>query len=532
MRSIRFTAPLLVVLGMATFMGACGSSPSPSPSSGAPSSASASASPSSTPTGSAATATELPAAGTVLPAGTYTKAAFAPPITFAVEDGWTVGTPSNSSFDVRRGSATDGVAVQFARIQDLVGAPGATIPAETASDAVAAFKANPNIKVIDESASRLGGLEGLNVVVENGGDGRTPIFGSPLDTHVLDPGHRLWIALFDTADGVLAVMVDGSAAGWDKALATAEPVLESVVIGSEGGGASQPSASTGEVVHIALDGDGPLGIDFVGEHAWVVLTDSGGLVEVDLATRQVLRTIEIGAAGQQVVAGADGMLYIGRYTTGTDGNGILKVDPSSGTTSGIRIGPIGGLALDGEHLWALERTGEVSRIDASPGSLLGPVTVPVDQDAHMDLVASDGSAWVSGDRTPVHRISGDGSKASVAADIETGGGIPLAVEGGLVWGARPDELWAIDPASDAVTRHVALVGVDEILAMAVDVEAGEAWVAIRKPGRVGAVIAVDVATGTVLSDTPVSLPAGIRLTADHAWVTDYESDELVGIPRS
>jgi hypothetical protein len=46
----------------------------------------------------------------------------------------------------------------------------------------------------------------------------------------IDPGRKLWISLFDTADGLLAVMVGGSVAGWERALTIAEPVLESVVI--------------------------------------------------------------------------------------------------------------------------------------------------------------------------------------------------------------------------------------------------------------------------------------------------------------
>jgi len=42
---------------------------------------------------------------------------------------------------------------------------------------------------------------------------------------------RIWIAIFDTEDGILAVMVGGSTASWDEALLVAEPVLESVTIG-------------------------------------------------------------------------------------------------------------------------------------------------------------------------------------------------------------------------------------------------------------------------------------------------------------
>jgi hypothetical protein len=110
-------------------------------------------------------------------------------------------------------------------------------------------------------------------------------------------------------------------------------------------------------------------------------------------------------------------------------------------------------------------------------------------------------------------------------------GIPLAYVGGLVWGARPDQLWAIDPASNTVTRRIALSDVDEILALDVDTDAGEAWLAVRRPGGVGTVIAVDLATEAVTSDTKVPLPAGIRIAPDRVWVTDYESGQLIGIAR-
>jgi microcompartment protein CcmL/EutN len=48
----------------------------------------------------------------------------------------------------------------------------------------------------------------------------------------IDPGRRLWVAFLDTPDGLLAVMVGGSVAEWQAALDAAEPVLESVRIGS------------------------------------------------------------------------------------------------------------------------------------------------------------------------------------------------------------------------------------------------------------------------------------------------------------
>jgi hypothetical protein len=175
----------------------------------------------------------------------------------------------------------------------------------------------------------------------------------------------------------------------------------------------------------------------------------------------------------------------------------------------------------------LQKTGEVALIDRLTGRLAGSITVHVDLDAHMDAVAGAGSVWVSGDRTPVHRISGP--EPHVVADVETGGGIPLAFDGGLVWGARPNELWAIDPATNAVVRRIPLEDVDEILAL--DVDGDEAWIAARRPGRVGTVFELDLDTGKTDAETLVSLPAGVKLTVDRVWVTDYDGNEVIGIVR-
>ena len=41
----------------------------------------------------------------------------------------------------------------------------------------------------------------------------------------------MWVALFDTPEGLVAIIVQGSAANQDVILAAAEPVLESVTIG-------------------------------------------------------------------------------------------------------------------------------------------------------------------------------------------------------------------------------------------------------------------------------------------------------------
>jgi hypothetical protein len=260
---------------------------------------------------------------------------------------------------------------------------------------------------------------------------------------------------------------------------------------------------------------------------WVVATDSGHLISLDMATATETAAIDIGAGGSSVVIGDDGTAYVSRYDTGSTGEGILVVKGRDHAVSGIATMALGGLAAgEAGTVWALEKAGNVLHVDPAARRILDRVAVAVDTNEHMEIVAGAGARWVSSDHTPVRRIAAD---ATVAAVIETGGGIPLDFAAGLVWGARADELWAIDPRRNEVTRHVALEDVAEILAL--DVEGDEAWLAVRRPGRVGAVVRLELPGGRVVAGHAVSLPAAVELAADRAWVTDYDTSEVLGFAR-
>ena len=223
---------------------ACGPAPSPSvrPSFAAtPSAAAASATPAST-SPSAAAPRELVAGSAPLEPGTYTRTGFRPTVTLAVEDGWFAGSSTTGFFDIQQDKGSpDVIAVQFARVLGLVGASGSVEPVSTAAAAAASLHTNPGVKVIDESAGRVGGLEGLVLIVENQGSATAGIMNVSPGRLAIDPARRLWISLFDTPDGLLAIMVGGSVAKWDRALDLAEPVLESVVVGVPGAASPSPS---------------------------------------------------------------------------------------------------------------------------------------------------------------------------------------------------------------------------------------------------------------------------------------------------
>lgn len=211
---------------MALAVAACGPGPSPDPGT------TATTRPSPSATVEASLATDLRQAAGLLPPGSYTRSDFRPPITFEVGEGWSVGSVAAGFFDVQQQQGTpDVIAVQFARVGSVVGADGTTVEAATAADVVDAIKVNPGLVTIAESESRLGGQTGTVVEVENRGPAHAPVFDVPAGRLGIDASRRLWIGLFDTPDGVLAVMVGGSVADWENALTLAEPVLESIVIG-------------------------------------------------------------------------------------------------------------------------------------------------------------------------------------------------------------------------------------------------------------------------------------------------------------
>jgi hypothetical protein len=175
---------------------------------------------------------ELRSGSEPLAPGRYTRSGFQPTITFALEEGWFAGTLASGFFDVQQDRNTpEVIAVQFGRVESVVGADGATVDAPTAAAAAQSIAENPGLEILGESESRMSGLTGENLEVENSSDSHTAILDVSVGRLGIDPGRRLWISLFDTDDGVLAIMVGGSVAQWERALGLAEPVLESVVIG-------------------------------------------------------------------------------------------------------------------------------------------------------------------------------------------------------------------------------------------------------------------------------------------------------------
>ena len=191
MPRLRKVLPVVVLI-----VAACGPASSPSPS-GTPVASPSPAVASSSPAASAGDVLVLTAGSEPLPAGTYTNPEFRPTVEFAIEDGWFAGTVTDGFFDVQQEKGTpDVIAVQFAHVDGVASAAASPMSATTASAAVKAIHENPTLVVVDESASRMSGLEGLNVIVENR-EPAAPVMEVSAGTLSIDPGREFWISLFE-----------------------------------------------------------------------------------------------------------------------------------------------------------------------------------------------------------------------------------------------------------------------------------------------------------------------------------------------
>ena len=210
--------PVLIVAGSALAVIAGCDGPDPSPT------AAASDEPS-------VDATELIATDTALAPGRYTRSAFSPPITFELGEGWRAIQLLDGFFDVQQDvGSPDVMAVQFANVRGVHGAEGVTMTTDP-DEAAAILRTHPGLVVVESSESRIGGLTGVQVTVGNAGTAHAEVIEVPPGALGIDPDRRLWIAFFETQDGLLAIMVGGSVPRWDETLLIAEPVLESVQIG-------------------------------------------------------------------------------------------------------------------------------------------------------------------------------------------------------------------------------------------------------------------------------------------------------------
>jgi hypothetical protein len=286
---------------------------------------------------------------------------------------------------------------------------------------------------------------------------------------------------------------------------------------------TMPSADAEDgVTHIDTGGTQVLGLALADSAIWAVSYDTSALARIDPATNTVVATVEV--PGGASAAGLPSGLWVAAY--GNPGH-LYRIEPE--TTTIALTADVGDLCCDltegGGLVWALDRAGQVFGVDPDSGQVGPSLPVELDLNAHNNVVFSGGFVWVSSDTTKLFRfdpVSGE----RTAFDV--GGGVPfLESRSGLLWGATPTALWAVEPATGDVVQRVPLEDSTEVMALAM--QAHTAWVGLRHPGSVGAVVEVDLRTGEVRREVPVDIPARIQLGFGSVWVSDSGSSDVVRI---
>jgi hypothetical protein len=176
---------------------------------------------------------ELEVSTDPLPPGTYWSNNLDPIVTFTISEDWQAVDEEPGMLEVSRELGTsDLVTMQFANVTGVYNGEGGVIQPADAAEASRILGSNPDLTVLGTSSSLMDGREGVVVEMENSAQTVIELLRVPSGVLAIDEDHRLWMALFDDERGVLAVMVGSPATHWEEALLAAEPLLESVTIGT------------------------------------------------------------------------------------------------------------------------------------------------------------------------------------------------------------------------------------------------------------------------------------------------------------
>ena len=275
---------------------------------------------------------------------------------------------------------------------------------------------------------------------------------------------------------------------------------------------------------IPLSGSAASGLAEAGGWLWVTHFESSLLSQVDPRTGAETAVLEVGANAGSVTAIAD-QLWIAHYTNQPEHARLTGVDPRTATVV-ARLQPphlcceVAGAA---GLVWAVDPRGTLLGIDPLRARVVSATAVPINPAVHIGLAGDERALWLSSDTTALLKI--DPTAARVVVSLDVGGGIPMAMAHGLVWGASPHHVWAVDPATHEVRVRLELANTIETLSLAVT--ADTLWVGARRPGSVGVVLRVDLASGRLTGEAAVGLPARVLYAFEDVWVVDWDTNRLL-----
>jgi YVTN family beta-propeller protein len=268
-------------------------------------------------------------------------------------------------------------------------------------------------------------------------------------------------------------------------------------------------------------GNGPIGIVATAGDVWVGNTLSNTVSRIDPSADTVVQTIPVGHQ-PSALAAARGSVWVANRG---DGN-VWRLDPRTGRKVSMVETGIGsnGLAIAGDTLWVSnDEIGTVTRVDARTGTVDDTIHVG---DAPTALVVDKRSVWVL-DRLDASLTRVDPATDTVASTIPVGGNPSgLAMVDGAVWLtnastgalARVDEhRLAVKPATLLGERPSALATSPAGLWVAVDAGGRtHRGGTLRVLSAISGVPAIDPAAAQALS--PVQL---LGLTNDGLVTLDH-----------
>jgi outer membrane protein assembly factor BamB len=295
-------------------------------------------------------------------------------------------------------------------------------------------------------------------------------------------------------------------------------VLLVVIGGCSGGGAATsptsaprpastaPSSQLQVMDVIDIGGPEAYGLAVNAEAVYAISYQAGSMARIDPTTGSV-QTIPLGP-------GAATLLNDG----GSTGSKLYRVNAATGqVVATIDAGELCcDLTVGGGAIWAVDPRGSVMRVDRASNRIVRRLDVPIDRTVHTNAVYGGDSLWVSSDSTMLFRVN----LASGAIErIDVGGGVPFVAHDGLIWGAAPARLWAVDQDTGEVVRRIELQNSIEVISLGLGFDA--IWVGIRRPDRIGTVLRLDQQTGAVVAETTeVDIPARIEFGFEAVWITD------------
>ncbi|WP_203908767.1 hypothetical protein [Rhizocola hellebori] len=273
-----------------------------------------------------------------------------------------------------------------------------------------------------------------------------------------------------------------------------------------------------------LGGAEAYGLAVTEDTVWAVSYQAGTLVRVNVDDGAVVATIPL--AGQPAsLLSAAGSLWVAAY-----GGHLYRLDAAAGSVT-ADVPEVGEICCDlsfgGGLVWALNPAGFLLGVDPVTAVVAKRYPVPVNRNAHSNVVFAGNSVWVASDGGPMLQID---PKTGNSTQVDVGGGVPFFARGARLWGADATAVWALDPATAKVVQRVALTDSAEVMALAVD--GNTLWAGIRHPGRIGAVQRIDLGTGRVLAESrDITIPARIEIGHGSVWITDSGSSLLWRVVR-